>query len=61
MDIQVNDALADSFRGYAKLLRQIRQRNAVNVLGHWRDVAAKSVRRRLGQEDFTEACGGFEE
>lgn len=26
MSIQVNDTLADSFRGYAKLLRQIRQR-----------------------------------
>ena len=26
MGIQVNDTLADSFRGYAKLLRQIRQR-----------------------------------
>lgn len=26
MDIQVNDTLADSFRGYAKLLRQIKQR-----------------------------------
>lgn len=26
MSIQVNDILADSFRGYAKLLRQIRQR-----------------------------------
>lgn len=26
MSIQVNDTLADCFRGYAKLLRQIKQR-----------------------------------
>ena len=26
MDVQVNETLTDNFRGYAKLLRQIKQR-----------------------------------
>ena len=62
MSAQVNNILSDSFRGYAKLLRQIKQRvllaqqraiyaaNEEMLRMYWRDAAPKSGRWRLGKK-----------
>lgn len=73
-DKQAIHNTSENFRGYAVLLRKIKQRvliaqqraiyaanDAQDVLGYWRHVATKSGCRRLGQENLATAGSGLEE
>ena len=65
-DKQAIENMSDNFRGYAALLRKIKQRvliaqqraiYAANEEMYWRHVAAKPGCRRLGQEKL---CNGWQ-
>ena len=62
-DKQAFENISDNFRGYAALLRKIKQRVLIAQQRaiYWRHVAAKPGCRRLGQENFATAGSGFEE